>query len=38
VAVVFVLTSIIGLTVFQLSAGKADLPENVEEPQGEETV
>jgi DHA1 family bicyclomycin/chloramphenicol resistance-like MFS transporter len=36
VAVVFVLTSIIGLSIFQLSVKKADLPANVEEPQGEE--
>jgi DHA1 family bicyclomycin/chloramphenicol resistance-like MFS transporter len=38
VAMVFVLTSIIGLSIFQLSVGKADLPQNVEEPQGEEAV
>jgi DHA1 family bicyclomycin/chloramphenicol resistance-like MFS transporter len=35
VAVVFVLTSLLGLSIFQLSVGKADLPANEKEPSRE---
>src|SRR5665213_670942 len=35
VAVVFVLTSFLGLSIFQLSVGKADLPANEKEPSRE---